>query len=120
MARGDGFPLCFDLLATAAGPRPVLVADQPGLAELSEHPWNEILLAGGGSVYVNNIGFAYGEVDASQAGPVGFIALVRPDGSAERVADGLRFPNGMALADSGRTLLVAESWGSRILAVPLC
>ncbi|BAK35203.1 putative lactone hydrolase [Microlunatus phosphovorus NM-1] len=116
VARGGGFPLCFDLLATPDGPRPVLAADHPALAGLGEYPWNEVLLAADGSVYVNNIGFAYGEVDADQAGPVGFVALVRPDGSAERVADGLRFPNGMALDDNDRTLLVAESWGSRITA----
>ncbi len=75
------------------------------------------MLAGDGSAYVNNIGFAYGgAVDPSQAGPVGFVVLVRPDGSVQRVADGLEFPNGMAVVDDGRTLLVAESWGSRLTA----
>ena len=75
------------------------------------------MLAADGSAYVNNIGFAYGgAVDPSQAGPVGFVVLVRPDGSVQRVADGLEFPNGMAVVDDGRTLLVAESWGSRLTA----
>jgi sugar lactone lactonase YvrE len=42
--------------------------------------------------------------------------LVRPDGTVQRVAEGLEFPNGMAAVDDGRTLLVAESWGSRLTA----
>ena len=134
VARRASFPLCFDLLATPDGLRPLLVStpdravllatgvdDEPtpyaSLAGFGEDPWNEIVLAGDGSAYVNNIGFAYGgAVDPSQAGPVGFVVLVRPDGTVEQVADGLEFPNGMAVVDEGRTLLVAESWGSRLTA----
>lgn len=120
VARRSTFPLCFDLRPTTAGPQPVTVADLPGLAGLAgvgEHPWNEVLCRPDGSTYVNNIGFAYdGSVDASAAGAVGFVALVRPDGSVEVVADGLAFPNGMALVEDGRTLLVAESWASRLSA----
>ena len=136
VAQRVSFPLCFDLLPTPAGPRPLLVStpDQAvllaadggeptryaSLAGISDHPWNEIVLAADGSAYVNNIGFAYdGGVDPSRAGPVGFVVLVRPDGTVERVADGLEFPNGMALIDDGRTLLVAESWGSRLTAYTL-
>jgi sugar lactone lactonase YvrE len=134
MARRESFPLCFDLLATPDGPRPVLLStpDQAlllagtpdaeptpyaRLAGFGEHPWNEIVLPSDGSAYVNNIGFAYdGTVAPSEAGAVGFVVLVRPDGGAERVADRLAFPNGMAVVDAGRTLLVAESWGSRMSA----
>ncbi|HEY5981682.1 MAG TPA: SMP-30/gluconolactonase/LRE family protein, partial [Microlunatus sp.] len=128
------FPLCFDLLATPDGHRPLLVSTPDravllagsenerwtpyaSLAGVGDHPWNEIVLAPGGSAYVNNIGFAYGgAVDSSQAGPVGFVVLVRPDGTVQRVAEGLEFPNGMAVIDDGATLLVAESWGSRLTA----
>lgn len=134
IARRASFPLCFDLLATPDGLRPLLVStpdravllatavdEEPtryaSLAGFGDHPWNELVLAADGSAYVNNIGFAYGGgVDPSQAGPVGFIVLVRPDGTVDRVADGLEFPNGMAVVDDGRTLLVAESWGSRLTA----
>jgi len=134
MARRSSFPLCFDLLVTDAGPRPLLVSspdravllaeavDQEPtvyarLDEHGEHPWNELVLAGDGSAYVNNIGFAYdGTATPSAAGAVGFVVLVRPDGSTSMVADELAFPNGMAITDDGGTLLVAESWGSRITA----
>ena len=134
VARRASFPLCFDLLATPDGLRPLYVStpdravllasagdDAPtpyaSLAGFGEHPWNELVLAHDGSAYVNNIGFAYGgAVDPSQAGPVGFVVRVNPDGRVQRVADGLEFPNGMAVVDEGRTLLVAESWGSRLTA----
>ncbi len=134
VARRATFPLCFDLLATPDGLRPLLVStpdqavmlvtspdDEPtpyaSLAGFGDDPWNEIVLTADGSAYLNNIGFAYGgAVDPSQAGPVGFVVLVRPDGTVQRVADGLAFPNGMAVVDDGQTLLVAESWGSRLTA----
>lgn len=134
VARRSSFPLCFDLLDTPGGARPLLVStpdralllagppDQEptpyaSLAGLGEHPWNELVLATGGSAYVNNIGFAYdGSTPPSEAGSVGFVVLVRPDGTSQRVAEGLAFPNGMAVTDGGRTLLIAESWGSRITA----
>jgi sugar lactone lactonase YvrE len=113
VATGTGFPLCFDLRGTDSGPVPVRVADLPGLAGLSEHPWNEIVLTPAGGAYVNNIGFAYdGSVAPSAAGPIGFVVLVRPDGTVVQVADGLAFPNGMAVVEEGRTLLVAESGGA--------
>jgi sugar lactone lactonase YvrE len=37
------------------------------------------------------------------------VALVTPDGSARQVADGLSFPNGMAVTPDDSTLIVAES-----------
>ena len=40
---------------------------------------------------------------------------MRPDGSVEQVADGLRFPNGMALIDEGRTLVVADSHAEELV-----
>lgn len=133
-ARRSSFPLCFDLLPAPGGPHPVLlstpdqavllaatVEQEPtpyaSLVGLGEHPWNEIVLAADGSAYVNNIGFAYdGTVAPSAAGAVGYVVHVRRDGTGRRVAEGLAFPNGMALTDDGRTLLIAESWGSRLTA----
>lgn len=44
------------------------------------------------------------------------IARVAPDGSAATVAQGLFFPNGMALSAEGRLLIVAECMGHRLTA----
>lgn len=44
------------------------------------------------------------------------IVLVRPDGRAEIVAEGLTAPNGMVITPDGRTLIVAETYGRRLTA----
>ena len=44
------------------------------------------------------------------------IALVRPDGSACLVADGLAFPNGMHVTPDDSTLIVAESYAKKLTA----
>jgi sugar lactone lactonase YvrE len=44
------------------------------------------------------------------------IALVTPDGAVRRVADGIEFGNGMAVTTDNATLIVAESFASRLSA----
>lgn len=55
------------------------------------------------------------------SGPMGdgLIALISPDGSVRQVADGLAFPNGMAVTPDDSTLIVAESYGNRLTAYRL-
>jgi len=87
------------------------------LSAISRKPWNEIVVDGRGRVYLNDIGFEFpGEPPAP-----GFVALVTPEGSgqggsARVVAEGLAFPNGMAITPDGRTLIVAESYAERLTA----
>ena len=74
--------------------------------------FNEIVVDGRGNIYVNGgADFAPGEGE-----PPGFIALVTPDGSVRRVADGIAFPNGMAVTPDNSTLIVAESFAARLTA----
>ncbi|HEU5438200.1 MAG TPA: SMP-30/gluconolactonase/LRE family protein [Ktedonobacterales bacterium] len=82
------------------------------LAGLARHPWNEIVVDGRGNAYLNNIGFDF---PAGAFAP-GILALVALDGSARQVADGLAFPNGMAVTPDNATLIVAESYGNRLTA----
>ena len=49
-------------------------------------------------------------------GGPGTVICVRPDGSAIEVAAGMKWPNGMALFDDGRTLVVADSHAKQLLA----
>jgi sugar lactone lactonase YvrE len=44
------------------------------------------------------------------------IICVKPDGGMRVVADGLQWPNGMAITDDGRTLIVADSHLKQLLA----
>jgi sugar lactone lactonase YvrE len=41
---------------------------------------------------------------------------VTPQGEARKVADGLAFPNGMAVTPDNSTLILAESYGNRLTA----
>src|SRR5215831_10600948 len=86
------------LLRQDADGRLVIHAD---LTRLSSNAWNEIVVDGRGNAYINT-------GDA--------IALVTPEGSVRRVADGGAFPNGMAVTADNSTLIMAESHGKRLSA----
>ena len=78
-------------------------------------------LAGGFNEIVDSRGNAYvngGSFDFATGAGVesGVVALVRPDGSAQQVADNIAFGNGMAITEDGSTLIVAESWARRLSA----
>jgi sugar lactone lactonase YvrE len=82
------------------------------LSGLGVDGFNEIVVDGRGNIYVNGgCDFRPGEGRAP-----GIIALVTPDGSARRVADGIAFPNGMAVTPDNSTLIIAESFAGRLTA----
>jgi len=129
MARVDfpAFPMCIGwrpdgrLLIVAARDGRLLRQEPDGTlvteADLSGlsapgHPWNEIVVDGRGNAYLNNQGFDF---PGGQYAP-GTIALLRPDGSARLVADGIAFPNGMAVTPDNSTLIVAESYAQKLTA----
>jgi sugar lactone lactonase YvrE len=110
-----GLPFCIDWLPDGrllivSGRESVLLRREPDgtlvthadLRGLSDKAWNEIVVDGRGNAYVNG-------------GP-GIIALVTADGSARQVADGIAFPNGMAVTADNATLIIAESHGKRLTA----
>ena len=82
------------------------------LGGLGVDGFNEIVVDGRGNVYVNGgVDFHPGEGE-----PPGIIALVTPDGSVRRVAEGIAFPNGMVVTPDNATLIVAESFAQRLTA----
>ena len=83
------------------------------LSNLSKKGWNEIVVDGRGNVYVNNVGF---DLLGSENFAPGIIGLLTPDGAARQVADGMAFPNGMAVTPDNSTLIVAESYGKKLTA----
>jgi len=88
------------------------LATYADLAGLSAYGWNELVVDGRGNTYVNNINFDF----PGGAFAPGILALVRPDGSARQVAEGVAFPNGMAVTPDNATLILAESYGNRLTA----
>jgi sugar lactone lactonase YvrE len=123
VTRIDAMPFCLDRLPDG---RLLIVAGQQLLAResdgtlatyaelgaVSTKPWNDIVTDGRGNTYVNNIGFDF---PGGEFAP-GLIALITPDGRARQVADGLAFPNGMAVTADNSTLIIAESYGGVLTA----
>lgn len=62
---------------------------------------------------MNNIGF---DMMAGEEAAPGIVALVTLDGSTRQVADGVLFPNGMAVTPNNSTLILDESYGQRLTA----
>ncbi|HMF90469.1 MAG TPA: SMP-30/gluconolactonase/LRE family protein [Candidatus Angelobacter sp.] len=83
------------------------------LNSLSDKGWNELVVDGRGKAYINGGGF---DLMAGEKFAPGVIALVTPDSAARLVADGIAFPNGMAVASDNSTLIVAESYAKRLTA----
>jgi sugar lactone lactonase YvrE len=126
IARVPSFPFCIDFLPEG---RLLIVSGRDGLllrreadgslvthadlTSLAAPPWNDIVVDGRGNIYVNNLGIAFG---TGAAFAPGTIVVVTPDGKARQVADGLAFPNGMAVTPNNTTLVVAESYGERLTA----
>jgi sugar lactone lactonase YvrE len=88
------------------------VVPHADLSSLGVEGFNEIVVDGRGNIYVN--GGADFEPGTGEA--PGIIALIRPDGSVRRVADGIAFPNGMAVTPDNSTLVIAESFAARLTA----
>jgi sugar lactone lactonase YvrE len=88
------------------------LARQADLSPVARTPWNEIVPDARGNAYVNCIGFDF---PGGEFAP-GLVALVTPDGAVRQVADGVAFPNGMAIPADAQTLIVAESYGERLTA----
>jgi sugar lactone lactonase YvrE len=88
------------------------LATHADLSGMDPNPWSDMVVDGRGNAYVGNIGFDF---PAGEFAP-GFVALVRPDGRATRVADEIAFPNGIAVTPDNQTLILAESYGNRLTA----
>jgi sugar lactone lactonase YvrE len=80
---------------------------------------NDMVVDAVGRAYVGNFGFdlhAFVEArDPAMIRPAD-LALVDPDGTVQCAATDLAFPNGTVITPDGRTLVVAETMGSRLTA----
>lgn len=123
--RMDTFPFCLGwlpdgrLLIVSGGDGRLLRREPDGslvthadLSALAAPPWNDIVVDGRGNAYVDAICFDFPDGEFRP----GVLALVTPDGTVRQVADGLAFPNGIAVTPDNGTLIVAESYGNRLTA----
>jgi sugar lactone lactonase YvrE len=95
-------------LLVVSGPEARILRQEPGGALVTQADlgdidkgFNEIVVDGRGNAYVDSFNL---------------VALVPLDGPARKVADGIRFGNGMAVTPDNATLIVAESHGNRLTA----
>src|SRR5436190_15282631 len=93
-------------LLTFAEGRLSLYAD---LSRVATGMIDDMIVDGLGRAYVGDLGFDL--PPPVKRGAVGRIILVTPDGRTEVVADGLRFPNGIAISADHSRLVVAEMDG---------
>lgn len=85
------------------------------LAAACVGPANDMIVDGRGRTYFGAFGYdpAYEGTDALRPSA---LSMVSDSGEVTEVADGLSFPNGMAITADGGTLVVAETFGSRLTA----
>jgi sugar lactone lactonase YvrE len=97
-------------LLRLAGGRLEVVADLSALAAFHA---NDMLVDDTGRAYIGNFGW-----NATADSPIRSACLILVDaqGRASVAADDLVFPNGVVVADAGRTLLVCETFAGRIAA----
>src|SRR5581483_8663919 len=94
------------LLAFADG-RLSLYAD---LSKIAAGTIDDMIIDGRGRAYVGDLGFHM--PPPPDRGAVGRLILVTPEGGSRVVADGLRFPNGIAVSADHSRLVVAEMDGA--------
>ncbi len=80
------------------------------LSDIAGGPCNDMVVSTDGTAYVGNFGFEEGQKFAQAT-----LAVVGVDGKAHKGPDGLDFPNGTVINPEGDRLIIAESYGSRLL-----
>ncbi len=78
-------------------------------------PANDMIVDGEGRTYFGAFGYDPG-YEGTEALKESALSMVSSTGEVTTVAEGLSFPNGMAITADGKTLVVAETFGSRLSA----
>lgn len=107
------------LLVVSMTDRRLLRLDPEGLtevadlSELASYHCNDMVVDEQGRAYVGNFGF---DLHDRSTPTKAEIILVPPDGPARLVADEMQFPNGSVITPDGATLIVGETFGTRLTA----
>ncbi len=90
---------------------PAEISVYADLSELAAGRCNDMVVMPNGDAYVGN--FGYDMHKGEKLAPTHLI-YVNPQGKASLVADDLMFPNGTVITADGKTLVVAETFASRL------
>jgi len=97
------------LIYRISGGRAAVHAD---VKRLAPHQINDMIVTSDGTAFVTQLGF---DLDAPQPIPQPTVVIrVDPDGTVSTAADELMVPNGIAIDDNERNLVVAESGAGRL------
>jgi gluconolactonase len=100
----------------ATGRRETLLAEVGGKQLTSS---NYPIIDSAGNIWCANSTHAETWPQALDGRPDGFIFVLRPDGSSSIVAEGLRFPNGMAMSANEQWLYCAQTSGADVVRFPV-
>ena len=93
------------------------VSEFRDLTPLSEHNFGDLVIDEHDRIYLANQGFDYTlGLPATVDSP---IFLLTPDGGAREVARCFNYANGLAITPDGRSLIVAESFAHRLVALDI-
>ncbi|WP_074906644.1 SMP-30/gluconolactonase/LRE family protein [Nitrosomonas communis] len=81
------------------------------LSSLAPFHCNDMVVAANGRAYVGNFGY---DLHGGESPVATCLVLVEPDGHCSITASGLIFPNGSVITSDGSTLIVAETFASRL------
>ena len=112
----DGAPGPLEIFDPATGERRTLVGEIAGRTLTS---CNFPVIDRAGNIWCSHSTFAPTWPDALDRRRDGFIFVHRPDGSTDIVAEGLCFPNGMALSADETYLYVTQTSAGDVLRLPI-
>ncbi|MFX0178282.1 MAG: SMP-30/gluconolactonase/LRE family protein, partial [Candidatus Hodarchaeota archaeon] len=85
------------------------------LSKLATFYLNDMVVDTIGRAYVGNFGFDYFSAEKPEFVPAEII-LVEPNGNSRVVADNIAFPNGTVITPDGKTLIVSETFATKLTA----
>ncbi len=83
------------------------------LSRIATGPLGDMIGDVSGGLYVDDVGFA---AHLGEDPKPGRVIYVDAHGDSQVAADNIEFPNGLALIDGGKTLVIAETWAQRLTA----
>jgi gluconolactonase len=111
---GEAGPL--ERFDPATGQRETLLSEVGGRALTSS---NYPIIDNAGNIWCANSTHAPTWPEALDGRPDGFLFVLRPDGSSQIVAEGLCFPNGLAMSADEKFLFCAQTSAGDVLRFPI-
>lgn len=94
-----------------------VLREHADLSSFTQHPCNDMAVDRHGNAFIGHMGFDL-LARGAQPKPAEILSVLE-NGETRVAASDLSFPNGLAISEDGRTLIVAETLGARLSAFTL-